>query len=63
MTDSQPLLSMSEPLARALEIIRANLQRDSAPLQHVLVVAPLVTRAATVPYQKRLDALIEAERI
>lgn len=40
MTDVKPLLSMAEPLARALEIIRANMQRDSAPLQHVLVVAP-----------------------
>ena len=40
MTDAKPLLSMAEPLARALEIIRANLQRETAPLQHVLVVAP-----------------------
>ena len=40
MTEGKPLLSMAGPLERALEIIRANLERDSAPLQHVLVVAP-----------------------
>lgn len=40
MTDAIPMLSIVEPLARALEIIHANLQRDTAPLQHVLIVAP-----------------------
>ena len=40
MPDAKPLLSVSEPLGRALEIVRSNLQRDDAPLQHVLVVAP-----------------------
>lgn len=40
MTEGKPLLSMAGPLERALEIIRANMERDSAPLQHVLVVAP-----------------------
>jgi hypothetical protein len=34
------MLPIAEPLLRALEIVRANLQRHSAPLQHLLVVAP-----------------------
>jgi hypothetical protein len=40
MRDAGPLLPIAEPLQRAVEIIRANLQRNAAPLQHLLVVAP-----------------------
>lgn len=43
------------------QIVRLSLEGDWPTLE--LALPPLVTRAATVPYQERLQALIEADRI
>jgi len=60
MPDAKPLLSVSEPLGRALEIVRSNLQRDDAPLQHVLVVAPRGGGKTT--FLRALSEAIAADR-
>jgi len=60
MSDAKPLLSVSEPLGRALEIVRSNLQRDDAPLQHVLVVAPRGGGKTT--FLRALSEAIAADR-
>lgn len=53
---------LPERFATARQPLRAIMPIDYMP-DRERPIPPLVTRAATVPYQKRLDAMIEAERI